>query len=359
MSLPKERVVGALDGTGHGCVITQPVPELGPGIVLVKVHVSLISPGTELSGAKKARAAGKTDPGKPRPFGYQNAGEVIAVHGDVTDVSVGDRVACMGAGYAQHANYAVVPQRLCARLPEGVSFEQAAYTHLSATALQAIRRGKPELGENVLIVGMGIVGQLAAQHARLSGAFVMGWDMVPFRCETARKCGIHGTTVVGADDAKSVAEAFTRGDGFDMAVMAFGGDGTEALKAVADVMKRTPDTHQMGRIVLVGGLTTSCGWGAALGNLNLLCSSRTGPGYHDDNWERGQIDYPPVFVRWTTQNSMQLVLRLVSEGRLDVDSLTTHIVPLDQIDDVVTAHIERPDAALGTLLRMPHEEPTP
>ena len=103
-----KRMVGALDGTGHGCVIEQDVPPLRKGAVLVKVRASLISPGTELSGAKKARVNPDAVPGQPRPFGYQNAGDVLAVGEGVSEFSPGDRVACMGGGYAQHTNFAVV-----------------------------------------------------------------------------------------------------------------------------------------------------------------------------------------------------------------------------------------------------------
>ena len=127
MTYPETRRVGALDQAGHACVIEQPMPELKKGTVLVQVHCSLISPGTELNGAKQARKDGQTDPGEAKPFGYQNAGVVAALGPDtVTDLQIGDRVACMGAGYAQHADFAVVPVNLCSRLPGGISFEQGA-----------------------------------------------------------------------------------------------------------------------------------------------------------------------------------------------------------------------------------------
>ncbi len=354
--MARMRLVGALDETGHACVIEQEIPALEKGCVLVKVYASLISPGTELNGAKTARKEGVTEAGTPNPFGYQNAGEVLAVHESVTEFQPGDRVACMGGGYAMHTNVAVVPKNLCAKLPDSVSYEEGAYAHLVITAMQAVRRGTPVLGEYLLVVGLGVVGQVAARLGQLSGAYVMGWDMVPFRCQVAQDCGIDGVAVVAQDDAEAKSKEFTHGYGFDMAVMAFGGDGTKALESVKNVMKTSPDTHAMGRISLVGGLKTNCQWGAGLGNLDLLCSARSGPGYHDDAWERGDVEYPPVFMRWTTRTNMELALRLMAEGKLDVNAFTTHKVPLEDIDEVVSAHIENPGATLGTILVMSYDD---
>ena len=354
--MPSTRSVGALDGTGRGCVIEQEVPALGRGCLLVKVRASLISPGTELGGAKRARANPDAQPGTPRPFGYQNSGDVLEVGAGVTEFVPGDRVACMGGGYAQHTDYAVVPKNLCAKLPDDVSYEQGAYSHLAITSLNTIRRGEPELGEYLVVVGLGLVGQMAARLGQLAGMYVMGWDMVRFRCEMARQWGIDDTTVIGEEDEGEKAKEFTRGYGFDMAVVAFGGDGTKALESIRRVMKVTPDTHQMGRVCLVGGVKTECSWGATLGNMDLRCCARTGPGYHDEPWERGDYEYPPVFMRWTTRTNMEYALRLMSEGQLDVTTLTTHRVPLAQIDEAVTAHIEHPDATIGTILLPSHED---
>lgn len=335
-------------------MISEDIPPLQKGWVLVKVRASLISPGTELRAAKEARRSGVSDPGTPSPFGYQNAGEVLEVGDGVTEFKAGDRVACMGGGKALHANYAVVPKNLCAVLPENVGFEEGAFAHLAMTSLHAIRRGEPQLGEYLVVVGLGLVGQMAASLGRLAGMYVMGWDMMPFRCEVARSWGINDTAVIGEEDEAEKARAFTRDFGFDMAVIAFGGEGTKALQSVASAMKVSQDTHRMGRICIVGGAKTDCTWGSALGNLDLRACGRTGPGYHDDPWEVGEYEYPPVFMRWNTQSNMKLILRLMSEGRLDVKSLITHKLPLAKIDEAVTAHIEAPNATLGTVLLMEH-----
>lgn len=342
--------VGAIDGSGRGRVLRRRVPEPGAGMVLVSVRASLISPGTELNAARQARAAPAAGSRPPAPFGYQNAGVVLETGAGVSGIGRGDRVACMGAGYALHADYTVVPQNLCARLPDNVSFEEGAFAHLAMTSLHAIRRGRPEAGEYLLVAGLGLVGQLAARLGQLSGAYVMGWDLFPRRVETARRWGIDEALVTGGEEAAGRAADFTRGNGFDMAVLAFGGEATAALGAIAGVMKLSPDGHRMGRICMVGGATVTCRWGTGLGNLDLLSCARTGPGYHDPEWETGARGYPPVFVRWHTRAAMELVLRLISERKLDVACLVTHRLPVEEIDRAVSAHLESPGETLGTVL---------
>jgi threonine dehydrogenase-like Zn-dependent dehydrogenase len=350
--MQRERSVGALDAAGRGCLLREPVPALKKGQILVKVHASAISPGTELTEAKKARTAGTAAQGKPQPFGYQNAGVVAELGEGATAFKPGDRVACMGAGYAQHADYAVVPQNLCVRLPDNVSFEAGAMAHLAATALHAIRRGEPEVGENLLVVGLGLVGQMSARIGQMAGMYVMGWDTSSFRCDVARKWGIESAVALGTQDPVAQARDFTGGLGFDMSVIAFGGEGTQAITRVKKAMKLSVDGHEMGRICIVGGVTATTTWATGMGNLDVRSCARTGPGYHDAAWEHGEYAYPPCFMRWNTRSNLALVLRWMAEGRLDAASLITHRLPLNRMDEAVTLHIESPDATLGTILLM-------
>ncbi|MHC4916713.1 MAG: zinc-dependent alcohol dehydrogenase, partial [Planctomycetota bacterium] len=186
-SLPEKRRAVAMDGAGRISVIDDAMPQLRPGTVLVEVRSSLVSPGTELGGVPERRK--KPDAGRPpRPFGYGNAGTVLAVGEGCSGVEVGDRLACMGAGYAQHATHAVVPVNLTVPLPEGLSFEEAAFAHLAATSLWSVRRAAVEFGQNVAVFGLGLVGQMAAQMARASGAHVMVVDRLRSRLEIAEKC---------------------------------------------------------------------------------------------------------------------------------------------------------------------------
>lgn len=348
-----KRIVAALYGDGRIGLIEEDIPPLRPGAVLVEVHNSLVSPGTELGGWRglRQRVENPDATRAPQPFGYQNAGIVLEVGPGVDEFRPGDRVACMGAGYALHTNYAVVPHHLCTALPDGVTFAQGAYNHLAATALQALRRGEPQLGEYALVVGLGVVGQLTAMLYQLAGAYVIGWEMIPLRLEVAARWGLHRVVLVGAEDEVEATRAFTCGYGLDSAVFAFGGNGDHALARTTECMKLSPDGHRMGTIVVVGGCSFT--YPSTTTNMDIRRASRTGPGYHDESWEYG-APYPPVFMRWTTRTNIELCLRLMAEGRLAVDCLTTHVVPLEDCEAVMSDLVADPDAILGLVFEMAH-----
>lgn len=343
----RNRRVAGVDETGKAIVFKQPIPDLPDGHVRVKVEAASISPGTELNLVQQLRGGERFDNLEfPRPLGYQNAGVVDAVGKGVKQFRKGDRVTCFGGG-ANIADITVVPQNLCCKLPDKVSFEHGAFGNLLLTAMQAIRRGQAVLGENLLVVGMGLVGQLAAQYGRLAGMNVMGWDTLDARLRIAKKCGAHATVNVTKKDAAKEAAAFTRGDRFDMAVMALGGDATKVFEQVRGCMQQSPDGHAMGRVVVVGGCYVTFRGGAGVGNLDIRGSARTGPGYHDDAWEVGDREYPPVFMRWTTRTNMEFALRLIERGDLNLKPLITHTQPIDDFADAVELLLTRPDKAMG------------
>ncbi|MBI3944623.1 MAG: zinc-binding alcohol dehydrogenase [Armatimonadetes bacterium] len=347
--MSETRRVLAIDGRGRFVVIEQPVPEVKPGQVRIRVGASLVSPGTELGGVRARRE--RPDPGaSPRPFGYSNAGEVVSVGEGVTRFRPGQRIAAIGGGYALHATDAVVPQNLCAELPDGVPYARGAFGMLAATALHAIRRAAPEIGEHFLVVGLGPVGQLAAQWARIAGTHTIAWDRLSLRLEVARRAGCDRTVNVGEEDPVAAAQAFSRGHGLDAAVMAFGGDGTEAFKQILRCLKLSPDTHRMGRVVIVGGATVQTPFAAAIGNVDLHSAARTGPGYHDDAWEHGD-EYPAVFLPWNTRRNLEECLRFIREGRLLVEPIITHRVSLDEAPAACDALVERPNEALGVVVQ--------
>jgi len=343
------RKFATIDGKGIISVEQGPIPEPQKGEILIEVHSSMISPGTELGGVKSRRANPNTS-GPQRPFGYQNAGDVIAKGEDCNEFEIGMRVACMGGGYALHATHACVPQNLSVPIPDGVTYQEAASNHLAATALHTIQRAQLRICENVVVMGLGVVGQFCCQIARLSGAYVMGVDRLPLRAKIAQEAGTDIAVNADEDDPVEIAKEFTRGYGMDCGIICFGGDGTEAFRQIVGMMKTAPDTHKMGRIVIVGGAHISHGFAAALGNIDVRSAARTGPGYHDVEYEHGR-DYPPVFVEWNTKRNLEEVLRLMALGRLNVKSIITDEFPLDEAPEACEKLIQTPNEALGVILR--------
>lgn len=346
-----KRKIAVFNNKGEVFVQDEEMPALREQEVLIKVHASLISPGTEMSGVKKLRQTPGAE-AKIHRFGYSNAGEIIEVRGECRDLKKGMRVAAMGGG-ALHANYAAVPVNLVAPLPDDVSFDDGAYACLGATALQGIRRAKPELGEYGIILGLGIVGNLSAQLAILSGARVMAWEGMDFRIGIARNCGIGNAVNFARENTVEAAKAFASPYGADFAVFAFGGNATEAMKNVSLCMKLSADGHRMGRVILVGGCEVAIRGGAGTGNMDIRSAARTGPGYHDPAYEYGH-DYPNAFVQFTTQRNLREILALISEKRLRVSPMTTHRLPLESADQAADLLVNTPDKALGVVFQMPH-----
>ncbi len=347
----KERQVAVVTADGRVEMRTQPMPELKEGMALIKTHATLISPGTEMNGVKQRRGQPAPD-AKEYAFGYSAAGEIIEVRGNFPRLRPGLRVAAMG-GNAQHANYSCVPVNMLCPIADDVPYEQACFACLGATALQSIRRAAPALGEYGAVLGLGIVGNLAAQLAQLSGARVAAWEAMDSRIAAARRCGVlHGVNFMQAD-APALTREFAAPYGLDFGVMAFGGDASKAFESLYQCMKLSADGHRMGRVVLVGGCTLTVRGGAGLGNLDVRSSARTGPGYHDQAYELGG-DYPAAFVQFTTQRNLREITTLLSEKRLLVEPLITHRLPLEQVGQAVDMLIDHPDRTLGVVLEMRH-----
>ncbi|MCE5327354.1 MAG: alcohol dehydrogenase catalytic domain-containing protein [Planctomycetaceae bacterium] len=350
--MAKQRLMAAVTGDGRIITITQDIPALKDGSVLVEIRASLVSPGTELNGWRSLAAAReKPNPqAQPKTFGYSCAGVVAEVSSGAEEFKVGDRVACVGGGYAPHATHGVVPHNLCVALPENVTFQQGAYAMLAATALHALRRGEPVFGEYVAVAGLGLLGQLAGQLHHLAGNYVIGWDTIAFRTDLARRTGFDAAATVGKDDEVAATKAFTAGRGLDAAVLAFGGDGNAVMRSLQQTLKVTPDGHTMGKIVVVGN--PSFDWPfRASSNAEVRQAGRTGPGYHDELWEYGAA-YPGVYMRWNTRTNLELCMRLISQGRLNVDALTTHTIPLADVQQGIAAIIGEPDRILGVVFTM-------
>lgn len=365
---------------GKTQVSEVPEPSVRRGFALVRTSASLVSAGTErmlvefaeksLVGKARSRpdlvrqvldkarregllptisaAFNKLD--QPLALGYSSAGVIIAAGEGLEGFKVGDRVACAGGNFAVHAEYAVVPQNLLAHLPDEIDLEAAAFTTLGAIALHGFRLAQPQLGENVLVIGLGLLGLLAAQIARAAGCLVFGVDVSAERVERARSMGM---AAAPRADAEEAGRAFSQGKGFD------------AVLICADT--KSNDTVQLaGALARDRGTVISVG---AVGlelprklyyekELTFLVSRSYGPGRYDPTYEEGGRDYPLGYVRWSEGRNLQAFADLLSSGKVDVRPLITHRFPIEQAAEayeLITG--KRGEPFLGVLLT--YGSPTP
>jgi threonine dehydrogenase-like Zn-dependent dehydrogenase len=347
----KNRHVGVITGEGKFAIIEEPIPEPGRGEVLIEIKASLVSPGTEFMDVPKLRK--EPDPkAEVSKFGYNSAGIIIKQGAGCEDIPLGLKVSCMGWGYALHTDYAVVPRNLVLPMPEGMSYEQATFAHLGATALQAIRRAELQLGENLLVVGLGPVGQLSLQLAEASAVHTIGVDKLSLRLEIAKKGGAELTVNLKEEKEEDIAariKTFTRGYGIDCSILVYGGDATETFQFLRKVHKCAPDTHLMGRVVIPGACEFKItNWPASFGNIDIRASSRPGPGYKDLEYEHGK-DYTPVFVQWSARRNMEEFLRLITLKKVNVDTIITHRLPFKDFVKGVEMLYTSPNKAVGVV----------
>ena len=284
---------------------------------------------------------GKLD--QPLPLGYCNVGTVVDVGAGVQGFKVGDRVASNG----KHADVVSVPVNLCARVPEGVSDEEASFTVLGAIALQGIRLVQPTLGEAVVVTGMGLIGIVTAQLLRAHGCRVLGIDFDPKKLALARQFGAETVDLSAGEDPVAAAERFSRGRGVDAVIV------TAATRSNEPMHQAALMCRKRGRIVLVGvtGLELSRD-DFFKKEITFQVSCSYGPGRYDPNYEDKGQDYPFGFVRWTEQRNLEAVLDMMSDGRLDVKPLVSHRYP---IDDAIAAYevVGGSEPSLGIVLSYP------
>jgi threonine dehydrogenase-like Zn-dependent dehydrogenase len=352
MALPKNKKVACISTHANVRVEEKPMPVPGKGEMLIRVECSLISPGTELQGLRNRPAEGFLGEESWREFGYQNAGIVEDPNG-CEGFQKGDRVACLGGGYAPHSDWGVAPQNLVWKLPDEISFEEGAFTNLLGTALWATRRSGIVFGSHIAVVGLGIVGQLICQISQLTGAHAIGIDRVEMRKQKALELGAEYVADFDSENVEDWKQQYTRGYGLDAGVVAFGGDASNVVLSLAAAMKKAPDTHQYGKIVIVGGAKVNVGFPTAFGNIDICASSRTGLGYHDKVWERGG-HYPEAVVPWNTRRNLEECFHSIAAKKLKTEPLITHRITIDEVPDACNQLVEHPDAALAVVVRYEH-----
>ncbi|MCS6772396.1 MAG: bi-domain-containing oxidoreductase [Kiritimatiellae bacterium] len=337
--------------TGAVEVVDVPDPVRRPGHLAVAVRASVISAGTE---SALRSSSGRSLLGRiaERPelikkglellrdrglhalqthiesktsgyevLGYSCAGVVEEGDPAAPDLPPGTRIACGGVGYAMHAERVVVPRLLCVRVPEGVDDEAAAYTVIGAIALQGIRQAGAAVGENVAVIGLGLIGLFAVQLLRAAGCRVLGIDPSPRARERARDQGC--LAVADLPDAIAAAAELTNGVGVDAALICASAPDSSPV-ALAGELARS-----RGRVVMVGATGMEIPRELYFRKeLSFLMSRSYGPGRYDASYEEQGIDYPIDYVRFTEQRNMQAVLELAAAGAIHPGRLTTHRFPL-------------------------------
>lgn len=327
---------------GTPVVEDVPAPMPVPGQVIVQTAVSCISVGTEMSGLRASsrplwkravdnpenvlkalrmlaeKGVGRTiqtvqgQLGAGLAVGYSLSGVVHSVGEGVRAYAPGDRVACAGAGYASHAEYVSVPENLTVPLADDVSYEAASTVTLGAIAMQGVRRFRPTLGETVVVVGLGIIGQITIQLLKANGCRVIGLDVDPARVAQARDAGADFSLMnVYAGPVRHIA-SLTAGNGVDgVIVTAAAPDGNLLNEAFALCRRK-------GRVVLVGDVPITIDRAAMYRNeLEFLISTSYGPGRYDERYEEKGLDYPIGYVRWTENRNMAAYLDLIAAGEID------------------------------------------
>jgi predicted dehydrogenase/threonine dehydrogenase-like Zn-dependent dehydrogenase len=356
---------------GTPLVVTAPAPLVQRGQVLIQNHFSIVSAGTEkmvmdlaqkslLGKARerpdqvrqvlqKVRTVGLAETwaqvqeklNDSIALGYSSAGVVLACGADVQEFKVGDRVASNGG----HAGVVSVPKNLCARAPEGVELEQAAFAVIGSIALQGVRLAKLGLGETALVVGLGLVGQIAVQLLKAQGCRVFGMDLDGEKCALAKSLGAEEA---GPDLTAEQVLRLTRGVGVDAVLIA------AATKSNAPVEMAAEAVRQKGRVVAIGAV-----------NLDLprrpfyfkeaefVVSCSYGPGRYDPQYEDLGRDYPVGHVRWTEQRNLQTILDMLGRGQLDFSRLITHRFPIENAEAAYEMMQEGKERYLAIALSYP------
>ena len=328
-----------VDSPGQAVVQEVDRPGLRENGVLTQTLCSVISTGTE-GWAVKGRSGSDKQP-QAEVLGHSNCGKVLEVGPDCAKpIEIGDLVACSGLRMATHGEYCSVPRNMFAPVPAGVEPEEAAFTTLGSNSLHGVRQGRIALGDVVVVVGTGPIGQMAAQLARLSGGrvIVIGHGNEK-RLALARKLGAGRALLSSQDDPVEAVLDYTEGLGADVVLMCAAPKGAGTMSQCLDMVRKN------GRIVVVGLAELEFPFGQwQAKEAELLVSRAYGPGRHDPDYEEKGIDYPSNFVRWTLNRNMQQILRLLAQKRLDVKSLISHTFPIEEaaaaFDLVVNHHEE-------------------
>lgn len=343
-----------------------PAPTPADGVALVAVRHSLISAGTERASAslgaksllQKARARPdlvrkviesarddgiaaaatkvRTRLDQYSPFGYSAAGTVLDGGGDPR-LEPGATVACIGAGYASHAAVDTVPTNLVTPLPAGVSTDEAAFAAPAGIALHAIRLAEVGPGSVVAVVGLGLIGRLAARLLAAAGCTPVGTDP-----RDDRRAEIEHAAP--AESIAALVELVSRGRGADAVLVTAATPSDEPVALAAELCR------DRGKVIVVGDVGMSLSRRVFYDKeLSLVVARSYGPGRYERAYEEGGLDFPVGYVRWTESRNVEAVLDLIAARRLEVADLVTHRFAVDDGAEAFATLRDDP-TALGILL---------
>ena len=367
--------------SGELTVLDVPAPTCRPGGVLVQSLFSLISTGTEMMKLTEARMSmvgkARARPDQVRkvldsvtqqgavstykkvmnrldsytPLGYSLCGVVVEVGRGAEEFRVGQLVAAAGNEHALHAEFNWVPVNLCVPVPHGVSAEHAAFATVGAIAMHGVRRAEAQLGETACVIGLGLVGQLAARLLIAAGVRVVGVDVIEERCQLAEKAGAvlcAAPTDEGMAALRTALADLTDGRGADHVLLAAGGSSNGPVEAAASLAR------DRARVVDIGKTRLDLPWNAYYDKeLDVRFSRSYGPGRYDDRYELDGIDYPAGYVRWTERRNLECFLDLIAREDIEVESLVSGVFPLERATEVYNDLSSGSLAAVGVLLEYP------
>jgi len=361
-----------IDRRGRVVVSELPAPHVGPDQVLMQSDFSLISSGTELSTLAKTPAelvrqtisdpwmrhvvqqtvlaTGMSQTARrvwhemitPRQIGYSGAGRVLALGEGVEGFEIGQPAAFAASGHAElaapYVNHVVA-------VPETVDPRHAAFVTVGGIAMQAVRRADLQLGETVAVYGLGLVGQLCAKIARAAGCVVIGIDVNPKANELATDAGAALVVNPTEPEWKRRILDFTGKNGVDATVICASSDSPEIINAAMEI------TRRQGRVVLVGYVKLDIHPKNFLYNeIDLRYSRAYGPGSYDAGYEKGRVDYPFGYVRWTEKRNLEEFIRLLEIGAIDIEPLIAGVYPVEQAQEAFDAVREKTLPGVAALI---------
>lgn len=320
-------------------------PTLQDKGAVVNTVCSFIGTGSEVHGMLRYRQS-PGDGQEEYATSYQSCGRIAELSADVTGFQVGDLVACTGMGFATHAEASYVPRHMFAKVPDGVTPEEAASCNLGQTAVHALRRSRFQFGETVMVIGLGLVGQILAQVIKASGGVAIGTDLVDARLELARAAGITAALNPRRDDVVDAVRQHTNGAGADVVIIcAVAPNSSEPLEQACAMAR------DKGRVVIVGLVKIEIAFSALRSKeLDLLIARGRGPGTGDPRYEREGVDYPSGYVPWSENRNLQAYLHMLATGGVNIQDLITHRFSIDNAAQAFETLIEAPETAMGVII---------